>query len=149
MRRLAALTAVFGLVASPARAQCLIDGVTGPAFGTYDVFSASALDTMGSVTYKCLVSLAVTIDLSTGSSGTYAARTLARIGGGSTLSYNLYADVARQSVWGDGTNGTVHYVIILALLTDVTIPIYGRIPARQGTAATGNYSDVVVITLNY
>jgi spore coat protein U-like protein len=134
--------------AAPARAQCVIDSVTGTAFGTYDTFSASPLDTAGAVIYRCLVALTITIDLSTGSSAAYAARTMTRIGGGGTLTYNLFLDAARLTVWGNGASGTVHYGPILGLLSGVTVPIYGRVPARQDVA-TGDYSDTVVVTLNY
>lgn len=136
------------LVAAPARAQCVIDGVTGTAFGTYDTFSASPLDTSGSVIYRCLVALTITIDLSTGSSAAYAARTMTRIGGGGTLTYNLYTDATRLVIWGNGANGTGRYGPVLGLLTGVSVPIFGRVPARQDVA-TGDYSDTVIVTLNY
>lgn len=151
MTRLAALATVLALgavVASPARAQCVLDGVTSAAFGSYDVLSPSPLDTVASVTYKCLVSLSVTIDLSTGTSGTYASRTLTRTGGGGTLTYNLYFDAAHQTIWGNGAGGTVHYGPFLGVLSDVVLPVFGRIPAGQDIQV-GSYSDVIVVTLNY
>lgn len=141
-----ALAGVIAL-ARPAQAQCVLDSVSGVAFGTYDTFSSAPLDSSGSVTCRCLVALGVSIDLSAGSSGSFANRTMTKIGGTDTLSYNLFLDVARVLIWGNGSNGTVHYTN-LGLLSALTIPIYGRVPARQDVA-TGNYSDVVVVTLNY
>lgn len=142
-----ALALVMALRGTLARAQCSITANTGTAFGNYDVYSNLPLDISGSVTYLCLLSLSVTIDLSAGSSGTATARQMTRVGGG-TLNYNLYLDAARTFVWGNGTGGTFHYGPIIALLTAVTVPIFGRIPAGQDVS-TGDYTDTVVITLNY
>ena len=147
MTRLAGALLAIALLARPAQAQCVIDGITGLAFGSYDVLSGSPDDISGSITYKCLVSLTITIDISTGSSMTYAARTMTRAGGG-TLSYNLFADVGRTQVWGNGAGGTFHYGPFIGVLVDLAIPVFGRIPARQD-AMVGSYSDIVVVTLNY
>lgn len=144
--RVACLAAL--VAARPAAAQCAIDSVSPVAFGSYDPLSSAPLDSTGSVTYKCLLSLSVTIDVSTGSSASYAARTM-KNAGGDALTYNLYLDAARLTVWGNAAgNGTVHYGPIIALLTAVTVPIFGRIPAKQD-AAVGGYADTIVITLNY
>jgi spore coat protein U-like protein len=147
MTRAAAVVVALALAARPAGAVCVIDGVTGLAFGSYDTLSASPLDTTGSIIYKCLLSLTITIDISTGSSTSYAARTMTKAGGG-TLAYNLFLDVTRMQVWGNTSSGTVHYGPFLGLLVDTAIPVFGRIPAGQDVA-TGNYSDTVVVTLNY
>jgi len=147
--RTIAIASVAGVLgAPPATAQCVLDGVGAVSFGSYDPFANAPLDTTGSVTYKCLVSLTITIDLGTGASASYAVRTLKKSGGAS-LNYNLYLDATRLAVWGNAAgNGTVHYGPVVGLLTDVTIPIFARIPARQD-AAVGSYSDTVVVTLNY
>ncbi len=139
--------ALILLLSSPARAQCVIDGTSGAAFCSYDPLSASPLDTTGSVTVRCLVALLVTIDLGTGSSGSYAVRTLKS--GSDVLSYNLYLDAARQTIWGNAAgNGTVHYGPVLGLLSGATIQIYARVTPRQDVAV-GNYTDTIVVTLNY
>lgn len=44
------------------------------------------------------------VTLSTGISGTYAARTM--VSGPNTLTYNMYVDTARTQIWGDGSPGT-------------------------------------------
>ena len=145
--KLVASALLCGLLARGAQAQCVIDAVTSPTFGSYDPLSSNPLDTTGSVTYRCLVALAITIDLARGASATYAARTMARAGGG-TLTYNLFLDPARQMIWGDATGGTVHYGPVLGLLSAVVVPLFGRIPAGQD-ASVGSYSDTIVVTLNY
>ena len=133
--------------ARPAAAtSCGFNSVTPVAFGTYDVFSATPDDAVGQFIFQCSVVFAldsIKINLSTGSSGTYSARTLQN--GVNTLSYNLYLDAARSSVWGDTNNGTAQYTSGLNLFA-ITVPIYGRIPARQNAKA-GNYTDTVVITM--
>lgn len=146
---IARVACIAALVAArPAAAQCAIDSVSPVGFGNYDPLATAPLDSSGSVTYKCLLSLTVTIDLSTGSSASYAARTM-KHASGDALAYNLYFDAARLTVWGNAAgNGTVHYGPIIALLTAVTVPIFGRVPAKQDVRV-GNYSDTIVVTLNY
>ncbi len=142
---LALLGALF--CARPAgAASCVFNSVTPVAFGPYDVFSATADDAVGSFTFQCsLLQLldAITINISTGSSGTYSSRTM--LNGANTLNYNLYMDAARTVVWGDKSSGTSNYTALLAALP-VTLSVYGRIPARQNAKA-GNFADTVVITL--
>ncbi len=150
MKRAVCLTlaACFALVTLPARAaSCGFNTVTGVAFGTYNVFSATPTDGVGSLTYQCSALQAldsITINLSTGSSGTYTARTMKL--GASTLSYNLYMDASRMTVWGDKTGGSSNYGPVILNILPTTLQIYGRIPALQNAKA-GDYQDTVVITL--
>ena len=87
-----------------------------------------------------------TIQLSKGTSSTYAPRVLTN--GGSTLAYNLYTSNARNQVWGDGTGGsqtvTSNFIALLSL--DQTTTVYGRIPAGQNVPP-GSYSDTVLVTV--
>ncbi len=129
-----------------AAASCVFNSISPVAFGTYDVFSATPVDAVGSFTYQCsLLQLldAITINLSTGNSGNYTARTM--LNGSNSLSYNLYMDAARTVIWGDKSNGTSNYTAILAVLP-ITLSIYGRIPARQNAMA-GSYTDTIVVTM--
>jgi len=127
--------------------SCTISAV-GVSFGTYNVFSASPLDSTGSVSYTCLsikASDRITIDLSRGSAPTFLPRRLLK--SAELLTYNLYTDAARSTVWGDATSGTSHYGPIKPSVTD-TITIFGRIPAGQDATA-GNYTDTVIATINF
>lgn len=145
----AVATAVLALASSRAHAAtCVIDAVSPVTFVGYDVLSASPLDIDGSVTYKCLVSLSITIDISAGGSHVVSQRQMARTGGGTALNYNLFVDAARTQVWGDGTGATGHYGPVIGVLADFTVPIYGRIPARQDVQS-GSFTDTVVVTLNF
>lgn len=125
---------------------CTLRSTPGASFGSYNVFTATPLDTTTTITYRCTAALAVTIEISIGSSTSYAARTLRS--GSQTLSYNLYRDAARTQIWGDGSAQTVRYGPVIGLLSDVVVPVYARIPARQDVA-TGSYTDTVVVTLHY
>jgi len=127
--------------ASAATAATCTAQSTGVAFGSYDTLSNGPLDSTGSINVQCDLSTAFTIDLGTGS-GTYGQRTLT--GGGRVLDYNLYTDSTRMLVWADGTAGGD----VSDSGTNVSVPVYGRIPQRQNVGA-GIYSDTVVITVSY
>lgn len=150
-RILAATVAGVLIAASPpARAMtCSFTSVIGVAFGGYDVFSTSPLDSTGSITFLCTGGGAgpLTIELSAGS-GSFSQRTL--VSGASSLGYNLYLSAARTgSVWGDGTGGTAQYGPVTPTLdSETTVTVYGRVPAQQNVGA-GSYSDTVVVTITY
>ncbi|HET8732799.1 MAG TPA: spore coat U domain-containing protein, partial [Anaeromyxobacteraceae bacterium] len=127
------------------RAACTILASAGPAFGTYDPVAARPLDAAGSISYTCTPRKPA-VWLSTGSSGTYAARTLRS--GANVLRYNLYLDAARTVVWGDGSGGTSVDVPSPAPVNQKTIPVYGRVAAGQDAAA-GTYSDTIVVTFAF
>ena len=120
------------------------------AFGTYDVASAAPDDANGSVTFNCkgVGSASVTIDLSTGGSGSYAVRRMTRAGV-ETLDYNLYTNAARTLIFGNGTGGTARYgPTVPPNNVNVLVNIYGRIPALQDKSP-GNYADTITATINF
>jgi spore coat protein U-like protein len=141
------------LIASRAAAappNCQWRATSPVAFGAYDVFSAAQDDAVGSLTYRCNGRSAspITIDLSTGGSGTYAPRRMTRAGV-ETLDYNLYLDATRTQIWGNATGGTLRYgPLDPPDNTNVLVNIYGRIPAGQDKSA-GNYTDTIVATINF
>lgn len=142
--------ALHAVAPSAARAACTISS-TGVSFGAYDVFQASPADSTGTITYRCGNSdHNIFITLSPGSSGTYTARTMPIVGGGSDqLSYNLYFDATRATVWGDGTGGSTYYTRANPPNnTDVVLTVYGRITAGQDVSV-GNYADTVIATINF
>jgi len=138
--------AVWLAVAADAGAACSIQ-TTPAAFGNYDVFSASADDTTATVSYRCTqVYNLVVITLGRGSSSTFD-RTMRS--GGEVLSYNLYLNAARTSIWGDGSGGTSTYQRARPPRNQwIAVTAYGRIPAAQDVAV-GAYTDTVVATINY
>lgn len=127
--------------------SCTIS-VTSVAFGTYNVFTTTAVDSTGTITYQCNSKATnISISLSDGSSTTYSPRTLRK--GSEILQYNLYSDAARTTVWGDGTDGTSVYTIANpSNNSNVTVTVYGRIPAQQDVSA-GSYTDTVSAVINF
>lgn len=124
------------------------------SFGAYDPFSASPVDSAGSVTVTCQFLIGVlvnyTIQLSTGAGGGYSPRSLS--GPGYQLDYNLYTNAGRTNVWGNGSGGTATvsdgYLITLLVPFVRNYTVYGRIPAGQNVAP-GGYSDTIIVTVNY
>lgn len=59
-----------------------------------------------------------------------------------TLSYNLFTDAGRTTIWGDGTGGTSYQSLPAGSSTHTeAFILYGRIPGNQSQATAGNYSD--------
>ncbi len=137
------LTAGRGLSEAQLGVNCTVT-TGGVAFGAYNVFTPSALESSGTVTYQCTVGVLIQIQLQTGSAGTFSPRTLRS--GAESLAYNLYLDAARTTVWGNGAAGTSTYSGLVATVLPVPVPIYAGIPARQDVPA-GTYSDSVVATV--
>jgi spore coat protein U-like protein len=144
----AALAVTLAAVGARATTSCSFTTVVGVSFGSYSVFSTSPLDSTGSFTFNCTGvggADTIVIDLGRGNASSYSPRQMLR--GGTALAYNLYTNPARSTVWGDGTAGTSHYgPTTPPNATDVTLSIYGRLPASQSVPA-GAYSDTVVITV--
>ena len=118
--------------------------VTGVNFGSYDVFSNSALDTTGNIDVNCPSGVGYSIELSEGG-GTHTQRVMGS--GAHRLNYNLYTAANRAVVWGDATSGTVT-VNGTGIGVNVNHGVYGRIPARQNVRA-GSYSDIIIVELTF
>lgn len=154
MRRLV-FVVVLGIAACLAGAtdaaaqspSCTISA-TSVAFGSYNVFSTSADDSTGTVTYRCNSRASnIRITLSRGSSNTFSTRTMRK--GSESLGYNLYTNAARTTIWGDGSSGTSVYTLANPPdNSNVSVTIYGRIPAGRDVSA-GSYSDTIAATINF
>lgn len=121
---------------------------TAVSFGTYNVFSGSAVDSTGTITYRCNAQASnITISLSRGSGSSYDPRQMSK--GTERLDYNLFTNAARTTVWGDGTSGTSAYTIANpANNRNVNLTVYGRVPAGQDVSA-GIFSDTVTAVINF
>lgn len=124
--------------------NCIISA-TGVAFPASGVL-ASALTASGSISARCTNGDAFQIALNGGASGSVAARTMQRTGGGS-VAYQLYQDSGHTQPWGDGTGGTTMATGTGSGFAQA-IAIYGRVPA-QATPAPGNYSDTITATISF
>lgn len=144
-----ALLPLFALAPRADALTCNFTSVTGVNFGPYDVLGASSVKSTGTITYSCTnvgTRSVMVMSLSTGSSGTFANRTLKS--GVNVLNYNLYSTAANTQVWGDGTGTTYQYSIDPTDKNDHTLTVFGTIPAGQDVGV-GSYTDTITVTMNF
>jgi spore coat protein U-like protein len=118
---------------------------TGLAFGAYAPFSSVPNDSNGSVRITCDEVTSYSIAIAAGVSGSFdramASETY-------RLSYNVFTEPNRAIVWGDGAGGSARVFGSVAANIAATVPLYGRIPARQNVRA-GGYADALIVTVDY
>ncbi|WP_428424085.1 Csu type fimbrial protein [Methylibium sp.] len=164
LRWLATALALAGpLLADEARASCTALGLvtcsmtvtaTALAFGTYNPNApagasdlSSTIDITGTVFgVGLLTTLSYTVSLSAGTGGTVADRKL--LGSGGSLSYNLYTDSNRSTVWNTVADSIQALATILGTSTNRQYTVYGAIPPGQ-YLAPGLYSDTIVVTITH
>jgi spore coat protein U-like protein len=109
------------------------------------------LSGQASISIRCTSGTPYDVALSTGSSGSYAARTL--VNGSDSLNYNLFTASDHATVWGDGTNSTGQPATGTGagMGTAQTLTVYGQLLASGNTGAipAGTYTDSVVATITY
>ncbi|OYR19401.1 spore Coat Protein U domain protein [Brucella thiophenivorans] len=66
--------------------------------------------------------------------------------GGATITYSLYRNAARDTVWGDTTGTNTLAGTGTGAAQQLTV--YGRVPP-QNTPAPGTYTDTVTATITY
>lgn len=149
LRLLALAVAMAGVWSSAAMAQARDCTVTVNAmnFGNYDPLETTVAVTVTStMSLRCTRNnIAAVVSLSTGSSGTYTARTM-RLGA-STLSYNIYGDAAFVFLWGDGSGGSFRRNVTVGT-TAVALTMFGRIPPAQNPSV-GPHSDTIIVTMTF
>lgn len=127
-------------------ASCTVSAGT-LAFGTYTPTSGSPLDTTSTVNVTCTNGTTYTVALDGGSTASNVAARAMSDTHSHTLSYGIYTDSGRATVWGDGTGSSVTQPGTGSGSQQVIIA-YGRASASQ-FAAAGNYSDTVTVTVSY
>jgi len=135
------------LTSGPAAAHvvCSVSS-TGVAFGVYDPRSGTALDGAGTINVSCDQGASnVTITADGGGSGNKLSRRMTN--GVSNLSYNLYTNSGRTSVFGDGTGGTSLFSFN-SVNNSVSVSVYGRVAGSQNVTA-GSYSDTLIMTVTF
>lgn len=125
------------------KAQCVITAVP-VNFGVYQPFSASPVDSNGTITIRCHFVGPYNIAINAPVTGNFAGRHLSRPG--SQLFYQLYTDPTRRTVWGDGTGGSGAVSGYCAGSCNNDHTMYGRIPSRQ-SVTPGTYTDTVIVTV--
>ena len=135
---LAGTLAAAGAYAAP---SCHGISVTALAFGNYDVYAATPLDSAGTISYSCPPPAVPSVDISAGSANSYSPRRMQRNAGGpDTLAYNVYTDAARTKVWISG--------VAVPQGNGRAVSFYGRIFPLQDVSV-GAYTDTLVVTFNF
>jgi len=141
---------------TPAATACRITSMSGLAFGSLDLLAGVPTDSQANIGVACdrdggPQTVTVEMGLDAGANGSSAsARRLALIGGTDYLSYGLFSDASRSSVWGNSSGiNTVSRSVSVPNRgsVSITFTVYGRIPAMQDVPA-GSYSDSVQVTLS-
>lgn len=163
--RLLGATAVIAVIATAAPANAATTGdnlavsatvtsnctlsTTAVAFGSVDVTSGADTDNTGGITVTCTAGTdwSASADAGAGTGATLASRKMAN--GTDLLSYVLYTDTGRTSIWGDGVGGTTALISDTGSGTAQSKTIYGRVPSGQTGAPAGSYADTVAVTVTY
>jgi len=119
------------------------------AFGNYDSIAAnvtSPLDGIGTVTVTCTKGAAAKVGLDPGGNAQGTTRRMTQ-GAASYLTYELYKDTTRATVWGN-TATTGLDIPAAPNRNPRSFSVYGRVAAAQD-ATVGNYIDTVVATVNF
>ena len=125
--------------------QCIFSSATPTLnFGTQGVLAA-AVDATTTMNVQCTNTTPYTIGLNAGagSGATIAARKMTN--GTATVTYSLYQDAGRASLWGDTG---AQLVSGAGNGSPQAFTIYGRAPA-QATGAPGVYTDTITATITY
>lgn len=129
--------AMILLAAHGATAQCIITALP-VTFGVYQPFSAKPVDGNGSIAIRCHAFGPYSIAINSSVTGRHMSRA------GSQLSYQLYIDAARRTVWGDGTGGSAIVSGFCTGSCNNDHAVYGRIPPRQ-SVTPGTYMDSITV----
>lgn len=138
-------------VSATVAASCTIS-TAALAFGTYDPIVTNAsdpLDATGTVTVTCTNGSTTAITLGQGANAdgtsTDAAPERRMAAGTDHLSYDLYSDTGRTTVWGNTAPTSVAHT---GTGTSTDLTVYGRITGGQNVPAA-SYADTVVATVTF
>jgi spore coat protein U-like protein len=150
--RLLAIVVFLVNASSWAAVSCDVSS-SGVAFGPYQSIRNVERDTNGTISITCTGTVGDSVNYAislNANGGTLLSRTLASAN--SSLQYNLFTDISRSQIWGDGTSGTLVVSDNYSLQTSPTTrdyTVYGRIPGGQTGATFGDYLDNITVRLDY
>ncbi|WP_277968048.1 Csu type fimbrial protein [Sphingomonas echinoides] len=129
-------------VSANVQATCAI-AANPLAFGTY---SSNQLDAATTIGVNCTntTTYSVSLDTGSGTGATVAQRKMSN--GAQTLTYTVYSDAARSTLWGSTIN--TNTVAGTGTGSSQSLNVYGRIPAGQ-LPTPGAYSDTLTATITY
>lgn len=118
---------------------------TNVDFGSAGILSAN-IDASGTVTVQCTNTTPYNVGLNAGTGSGATVTTRKMTSGANTISYSLYQNSSRTTVWGN-TVGT-NTVSGTGSGLGQALTVYGRVPP-QTTPAPGTYTDTIVATVTY
>lgn len=124
-------------------ASCAVTS-TSLDFGTASTLGSN-IDAAATVSITCPLSMAYTISLSNGVTGSGPTNRLMELGA-QQVSYGIYRDAGRSNPWGSSIGTNTVAATGTGAVQNFTA--YGRVPP-QTTPSPGTYSDVVVVTVTY
>lgn len=121
------------------------------AFGSYDAVTGAAVQGTAALSVACTKGATAQITLGQGSQAGTGSSDIAPLrrmkdSGTNYLSYSLFQDSARTTVWGNTSVTGASYLSAGSAAT--TITVYGTIGATQDVPA-GSYTDSVVATVTF
>lgn len=128
------------------------------SFGSSYVPGGGDANTTSVISVNCTKGTPFTVALGAGASTGSTVSNRNMTGGSNPtdlLSYQLYTDAGRTTIWGDGTGGTSTSASQngqgMASSQVVALTVYGQIPdsASNQAAPPDSYSDTVQVTVTY
>jgi spore coat protein U-like protein len=127
-------------------ASCTIVSASSLNFGGSQGVLTANVDQSSTIQVQCTntTPYKIGLDAGTGAGATVAARKMTS--GGATITYSLYTDSGRTTVWGN-TVGT-DTVSATGNGSAQSTTVFGRVPP-QTTPAPGTYTDTITVTVTY
>lgn len=154
---LACATSAVFFVAALNAATCSVTAAV-LSFGQHNGLSTVPNTTPGLVRVSCIkdplaVTETVTLTLLLLPSPPGAGGSRKLDSGAASLPFDMFTDVLRTRLWGDGSQGTfvISGVLVLTAVSTPSViefPVYGRIPTGINSPV-GSYTGQFAITLNY
>jgi spore coat protein U-like protein len=114
-------------------------------FGAVGLLTGNA-DATTNLSVTCTYTTPYSVSLSAGNAPGATTSTRAMTNGSAEVYYFLYQDAAHSQNWG--SNLGVDTVAGVGTGSAQSLSVYGRVPP-QTTPTIGNYSDTIVVTVNY
>lgn len=130
--------------------SCLLSA-SNIAFGSFTpTATATNLTANGTISATCSNGVSYQLAIDAGLTGTIAARKMAPTGtvagNSDTLSYNLYTDLAKTTIFGNGTSGSK--VTVTGNGGSQSTTVYGNILTNQ-YITPDNYVDTLTVSMTY
>lgn len=120
------------------------------AFGAYDPVAGTQVDGTATVSVNCTKGAAAKITLGQGSHAAVGSTDIVPVrrmsDGTNHLSYALFSDASRTTLWANTAATGVNYNAASSATQQITV--YGRISSAQDIPA-GSYADTVVATITF